>query len=273
MSETLNLVYETIDNQHAGESAATRRQIVAGVGATLGGMGLLGLVNEAEAAPARGAEHRESVESILNVAATAEVLATIANTVGAEVFANQLDPVTLRNVRAAAREELVHYRVLRSLGARELTKRIWIPNAAVASPRAFLSTLEVGDQVFVNAYLLATTIFANRTRISAGRRGRLARIAAEFMGVEAVHRALARQSLGKLGNDRVFMRYSQPEGAPDAPNRGAPGFRTVASHVAYLQRLGFGFGRQGATPGAFYDFDVVSRRTPSDPSLNTFGPR
>jgi hypothetical protein len=39
------------------------------------------------------------------------------------------------------------------------------------------------------------------------------------MGVEAVHRALARQSLGKLGNDRIFMKYDQVEKAPDAPNK------------------------------------------------------
>ena len=35
-------------------------------------------------------------------------------------------------------------------------------------------------------------------------------IAAEFMGVEAVHRAPARQ-LGLLGNDRVFMKHDQVE--------------------------------------------------------------
>ena len=46
--------------------------------------------------------------------------------------------------------------------------------------------------------------------------GQQAVVAAEFMGVEAVHRALARQSLGKLGNDRVFIRADNRE------ERGAP---------------------------------------------------
>jgi hypothetical protein len=64
----------------------------------------------------------------------------------------------------------------------------------------FLNTLQVGDQIFVNAYLIAVKAFAN-----AGQ-GATAAYAAEFMGVEAVHRALARQSLGLLGNDRAFMK-------------------------------------------------------------------
>ena len=267
MTQSLNAVYESIDRQNADKPAATRRQIVAGAAATLGGMGLLGVAADADAATVKGSRHSEDPQTLLNVAATAEVLATIANTVGAELFADEFDAVTLRNVRAAAREELVHYNVLTTaLRARPVTKRIWIPNDAVATPEAFLSTLEVGDQVFVNAYLLATTVFGNRGN------GTAARIAAEFMGVEAVHRALARQSLNKLGNDRVFMRFSQAETAPDAPNQGTPGFRKALSHVTYLQSLGFGFGAPGSKPGQFFDFDEVSQRTPTDPDLNTVTP-
>ncbi len=263
MSDSLNHVFRAIEDQHADRPAATRRTLVAGAAATLGGMGLLGLAGDADAAPAKAARS-EDPQTLLNVAATAEVLATIANTVGAELFKDDFDDVTLRNVRAAAREELVHYNVLvGALGARPVTKRIWIPNDAVATPQAFLSTLEVGDQVFINAYLLATTVFGNRGLGSA------ARIAAEFMGVEAVHRALARQSLGKLGNDRIFMRFSQPEQAIDAPNQNTPGFRRALSHVTYLQSLGFGFGQEGSKPGSFFDFDEVSQRTPTDSNLNT----
>ncbi len=44
---------------------------------------------------------------------------------------------------------------------------------------------------------------------------KFARYTAEIMATEAVHRALALQSLGKLGNDRVFMKYHQAEEAPD----------------------------------------------------------
>lgn len=258
MSEAIERVYSSIDQQHAHESAVTRRRLVQGAAATLGGMGLLGLpfASKAEAA--------NDTQTILNVAATAEVLATIVNTVGAEQVS--LDPVTLRNVRAAAREELAHYRRLVNFGGQTVTKKIWVPDAAFASPTGLLSTLEVGDQIFINAYLVATKTFGN-----AGN-GDLALIAAEFMGVEAVHRALARQSLGKLGNDRIFMKYSQKEQAPDAPNKGQPGFEDVLVAVDQLKAAGFGFGEPGSSPGQFYDFNEVRQRTPTDPDLNTYYP-
>ena len=44
MSEALNLIYDSVDEQHGQKSAATRRQLVAGTAATFGSMGLLGRV-------------------------------------------------------------------------------------------------------------------------------------------------------------------------------------------------------------------------------------
>ncbi len=284
MSESLNLVYESIDRTNADQSAATRRQLVAEAAATFGSMGLLGIAQDAEAAaPAQAAQRGNTPQNILNIAATAEVIATIVNTVAGEqgqsFFAGLPgDPdgaVTLRNVRAAAREELIHYRVLTSaLGAKPLTRTIFVPNAYLANATNLLTALEIGDQIFVNAYLIATTTFAN-SALRPGTRGRFSRIAAEFMGVEGVHRALARQSLGKLGNDRVFMRYSQPEDAkppiPGNPNQ--VGFRSINTAAAQLQAAGFGFGRQGTMPGTPFDFNAVSARTPDDPELSTRAPR
>ncbi len=246
-NEIENLVYESIDEEHADESASTRRRFVAGAGATLGGMGLLGAAGPATALAK--STKRADPQNILNIAATAEVLATIVNTVGAEVL--PLDAVTKRNVQAAAVEEFTHYKVLRSLGARPATKKIWVPSAAVASPEAFLSTLVIGDQVFINAYLIGVSSFAKRGDDKA------ARFAAQTMGAEAVHRALALQSLGQLGNDRVFMKYK---------------FTNINHAPVILQKKGFGFGKEGSAPGAFFDFDEVKKRVPSVPGVNTFKP-
>jgi hypothetical protein len=200
-------------------------------------------------------------QTILNVAVSGEVLATIVTTVGFELGLGG-DAVTQRNVGAAAREELIHYQVLVASGGVPASKQIWVPDAVFANRTNFLSTIEVGDQIFINAYLIATLTFGN-----AGN-GTLATVAAEFMGVEGVHRALARQALGKLGNDRVFMKLDDPEGAPDAPNRGTPGFCDILTAVSQLQAAGFGFGEQGSLPGKFYDFDAVSAHTPDDPDIN-----
>lgn len=259
MSDALNLVYQTIDEENRRLPAATRRQLVAGAAATVGGLGLLGLPGLAKA---HHPPDNNTVQNILNIAATAEVLATIVNTVGPERIS--LDPTTKANVEAAAREELIHYRVLTSpdFGGVPLATTIWIPDAVFADSNGLLSTLVVGDQIFINAYLIATTVFGDSGN------GVLARYAAEFMGVEAVHRALARQSLGLLGNDRAFMKYDQRERA-DGPGNGMPGFTDITVAVQQLQAAGFGFGAPGASPGAFYEFRDVRRRTPNPAGVNT----
>ncbi|MDX6556778.1 MAG: hypothetical protein QOD86_2973 [Miltoncostaeaceae bacterium] len=265
MSDGLDLVYRSIDEQHADASPKSRRQFVTGAAATLGGLGLLSVPG---LAMAQKAVAGNDPQTILNIAATAEVLATIVNTVGWEKGLGT-DDVTQGNIAAAAREELIHYNVLisKGVGGRPLTKKIWVPDAVFADRTSLLSTLEVGDQIFINAYLIGVTTFGQ-----AGN-GTLARIAAEFMGAEAVHRALARQSLGKLGNDRVFMKYSQRETAKGAPNKGSVGFTKIGVAAEQLQAAGFGFGAKGATPGRFYDFDAVSKRTPNPAGVNTPTPK
>jgi len=242
MSDALNEVYEGIDREYSAESASTRRRFVGAAGAAIGGMGLLALPTEAFA--------KNDAPTILAIAATAEVLATIVNTVGPEKVT--LDDTTRKNVQAAARQELIHYRVLKSLGAKELTRKIWVPDAVFASKEGLLSTLVAGDQIFINAYMIGTTAFA-KAKMSTE-----ARYTAEFMGVEAVHRALALQSLGKLGNDRAFMRYS---------------FTKIEDAAAQLQKAGFGFGKQGSKDGKFYEFDSVSKRTPDPSGVNTRKPK
>ena len=277
MSESLGPVFEAVDKAHAGLPVASRRAMITSVAGLAGGIGLLGGFPSLAGASTRHTKHDDDrkrdcnpgddPQTILNIAATAEVLATIVNTVGSEKGLFGSDKVTQRNVSAAAREELIHYNVLTSVGAVPLTKSIWVPDVVFADASGLLNALQVGDQIFVNAYLLATLRFAQLGQAD------LALTAAEFMGVEAVHRALARQSLGQLGNDRVFMKLDQVEDAPGAPNKGKPGFRTVTDAAVQLQAAGFGFGAEGAMPGAFYDFDEVSKRTPNDPDLNTLTPR
>ena len=263
MTDPVNLAYSALDDVYADKPAATRRQLVAGAAATFGSMGLLGaFAGDADAA------HTEDPQTILNVAATAEVLATIVNTVAWERGLAG-DRVTSANLAAAAREELAHFEFLTSAaaGGKEITRTIYVPNAVFASRTNLLQTLVVGDQIFCNAYLIATTVFGNRGN------GMLARITAEHMGVEAVHRALARQSLGQLGNDRVFIKYSRAEDATDVANPRQPGFRKILTAVAQLEAAGFGFGKAGSVPGTAYEFDAVRPRVPNPTGLSSLAPQ
>jgi hypothetical protein len=267
MTDVLNYMNEVIDEENRDKPAATRRQMVAGAGAALGSLGLLGIAQGAYAQTTPGnTSSPNTIENIAAVAATAEVLATIVNTVGAERV--NLDAVTRRNVRSAARHELIHYDTLVSdaVGGVPITKRIWVPNAVFESQENLLTTLVVGDQVFINAYLLGLTVFAR----GGGLRGsRFARFLAEFMGTEGVHRALALQSLGRLGNDRVYMKFGQREEVQGIPTSGQGGFYRITQAVTVLESAGFGFGKEGSQPGSFFEYDEVKGRVPDDGDVNT----
>ena len=270
MSESMNYINQIIDDENADKSAHTRRQMVAGAGAVIGGLGLAGLAS-GDAFAQGGKNSPNTVENITTIAATAEVLATIVNTVGYETV--PLDDVTKRNIAAAAIEEKIHYEVLTSkaVGAKPATKKIWVPDEVFSSKENFLTTLVVGDQIFINAYLIGVTAFARAGKLTGSR---FARYAAEFMGAEAVHRALALQSLGKLGNDRVFMRFGGREEAPGLPTTGSDGFYDIRQAVTQLESAGFGFGKEGSKAGKFYEYDEVSPRTPDPgfPLVNTRQP-
>ena len=271
--EEFTYVKQVIDEENRDKPAATRRQMIAGATAVVGGMGLLGASPAFAQLSGEGYDGPNTAENILNIAATAEVLATIVNTVGPERV--NLGPTERENIRAAALEEKIHYETLISdaVGARPVTKRIWVPDEVFNSQDSLLTTLVVGDQIFINAYLLAVTVFA-RPNAATIVRSRFSRFAAEFMGAEAVHRALALQSLGRLGNDRVFMRFAGREETPGLPTTGQAGFYDIREAVAQLQAAGFGFNEQGKTPGRFYEYDEVSQRTPDPgfPKVNTRKP-
>ncbi|MBA2516251.1 MAG: ferritin-like domain-containing protein [Solirubrobacterales bacterium] len=267
MSEVNNHIFDTIDKQNGHESAHTRRTLIKTTAAAMGSMGLLGYATS-DAGAAVIQNSTNTVEKIAAVAATAEVLATIVNTVGAEKLAGKLDAVTLRNVRAAAQQEKNHYELLTSsaVGGKAVTTTIFVPDEVFASAKSLLTTLVVGDQVFVNAYLLATTVFARQGTLAGSK---FARYTAEIMAVESVHRALALQSLGKLGNDRAYAKFGQREAVSDLPTTGLGGFYKIEDAVAVLESAGFGFGKPGSKPGTAYEYAAVSARTPSDPDVNT----
>ena len=83
------------------------------------------------------------------------------------------------------------------------------------------------------------------------------------MGVEAVHRALALQSLGRLGNDRAFMKFGQKEAVPGLPTTSSAASTRSPTPSTILESAGFGFGKAGSKAGAFYDYDAVAPRTPT----------
>jgi hypothetical protein len=175
----------------------------------------------------------DTVESVVTTAVTAEALAVTYLTGVIEGLGTK-EPVSkfLPVLKAANAAEYDHYKVLRSLGAKPLTTKFWAPTAAL-QPDGVFPTIEAAETVFVNAYLVGITVFSK-----AGKHD-LARYAGEILGTEAEHRALARFAQGKLPNNRAFESYA---------------LKTTAQHVAELEKLGIGFGKQGSKPGKFVTF-------------------
>lgn len=144
-----------------------------------------------------------------------------------------------RPLKAANQSEQDHYMFLKGAGFTPLTTRFWIPDAAF-EPTKIAATIEVLETVFVNAYLIGTTVFAN------AKSDTLARYAAEICGVEAEHRTLARQLQGKLPDDLAYESYK---------------VKTLSEIVAELKAAGIGFGQQGSKPGAFYTYNGTTSST------------
>ncbi len=214
--------------------SSTRRSLLARAAVGAAGAGVLGALGPVPAALASG----NSINQIVTDAVTAEALAVTflsgvienAHKIG---IPQSLVPV----LKAANAAEHDHYKTLRSLGAKPLTKKFWAPDAFFKDSKSVFETIEYAETQFVNAYLIAITAFAKAGKDS------LARYAGEILGTEAEHRALARFALGKLPNNVGFETYK---------------IHTISGIVEALEDAGIGFGKQGKKPGKYYEFKTPS---------------
>jgi hypothetical protein len=262
MPERIGYTHPSVHELEGATRGFSRRQLLLAGGASALGTAL----GAAPLAAAQiGGHFSGATQETINVAATVEVLTTIVTTTALQKVT--LPKAAIDTVGAASREELEHYLVLTSqFGGHAATHRVWIPDAPFFDPTSLFQTLVVGEQICINVYLVATTLWAQNGHVG------LARAGAELVGNEAVHRALARQALGLQPNDRAFMKYDQVDQA-DGPGHGTIGFTSPQGAIQSFQGAGIGFGAKGKAPGAFYDFDTVRRHTPNPTFVNTPEPR
>jgi hypothetical protein len=143
-------------------------------------------------------------------------------------------------LRNAVTQEYHHVEALKEAGGAAPTTSYWLPDTAFDDGNVGLfSTLEVIETVEISLYLLAVSAYA-RAGVDAG-----ARLCAEAMGTEAVHRALVRFAQNELGrdvgvpNDVAFEKFDWP---------------SLASVRDALEGLGIGYGVQTDKPGRFYEY-------------------
>jgi hypothetical protein len=153
-------------------------------------------------------------------------------------------------LRNAVTTEYDHVEALKKMGGKALATKYWLPDGALGGGGVgVFSALEALETIEISLYLIGVSAFA-RAGDEFG-----ARLCAEAMGTEAVHRALVRFAEGQLGkdvgppNDVGFENFDRP---------------TVANVRQSLEELGIGYGREGSKPGRFYEY-------PGDPLTNGVG--
>jgi hypothetical protein len=221
-----------------GSSKHTRGALLRRAAIGAAAAGVLGPAGSALAATSR--RDADSIATILTDAVTAEALAVTVLTAAVKTSPGTKAAPFVPVLKSANYTEFRHYAVLGSLGAKPLTTKFWIPNAALGPGNVNLfKTLEVAETLFVNAYLIAITAFAKAKKDS------YARYAGEILGTEAEHRVLARYAesvvngLQAVPNDKGFETYE---------------IKSIGGIVAALEKAGFGFGKQSSAPGQFVDF-------------------
>jgi hypothetical protein len=153
-------------------------------------------------------------------------------------------------LRAANTTEFDHVTALEAIGARPLTSSYWIPEAAFGAGGAGLfASIEAVETIELSMYLVGLTDATHRSDEFR------ARLCAEAMATESEHRVLARFAQGALG-----ATIGVPNNISFAPFT----YQTMVEVMTALEALGIGYGRQGATPGKFYDY-------PGDPIANGVG--
>ena len=178
----------------------------------------------------------DSPTTVGTVAVTAEALAvTYLNRVLEVNEGEHAFPSTVVDIlRAAGSAEMDHYSFLLSAGFKPLTTKFWLPTDFFGHKLANVApTIEVAETLFVNAYLIGITVFAQANNPT------VARYAGEVCGVESEHRTLARFLQGKLPNNVGFEGYA---------------YTSVTQVVGALESAGVGFGKRGSKPGEFYRF-------------------
>jgi hypothetical protein len=189
----------------------------------------------------------DSLQDILDFLVTEEALGVTFVTAAIEQAPGTPSEAFLPVLRNAVTQEFHHVQALEDAGGTHLTRSYWFPDAAFDDGGVGLfSALEVVETVEISLYLLGVSAYARQGEDFG------ARLCAEAMGTEAVHRALVRHAQNELGkdvgvpNDVGFENFDWP---------------SAKAVRAALEALGIGYGVQTDRPGRFYEYpgDPIAR--------------
>jgi hypothetical protein len=203
-----------------------------------------------ETARAANLGDRQGLKEVLDFLVTEEQLGVTFVTAAIEGAPGTPSEAFLPVLRNGVTQEYHHVEALKDAGGQALTTKYWFPDAAFDNGGiGVFSTLEIVESIEISLYLLGVSAYA-RAGEDFG-----ARLCAEAMGTEAVHRALVRHAQNELGRD---------VGPPNDVGFENFDWQSVAGVRDALEGLGIGYGVQTDQPGRFYEY-------PGDPLASGIG--
>ncbi len=160
------------------------------------------------AAKAATATVTDTTLNILNIAATAEALATTLyyNALTSDGLPDVNDMANRNYFQAAVVQEYTHLEILRSLGGNTLTLRFYVPDGFLHNEKVFFQTMELLETYFISAYTAAAIEFAGTVSsgITSANTTALG-LCVQILGVECEHRALLRVAGGMNPANNVLI--------------------------------------------------------------------
>ncbi len=190
---------------------------------------------------------KQGLKDVLDFLVTEEALGVTFVTAAIENAPGTPSAAFLPVLQNAVTQEYHHVQALKEAGGEHLTMKYWFPDAAFDDGNVGLfSTLEVVETVEISLYLLGVSAYA-RAGEDFG-----ARLCAEAMGTEAVHRALVRFAQGELGRD---------VGVPNDVGFENFDWQSLPAVRDELEKLGIGYGVETDRPGRWYEYpgDPIAR--------------